>query len=73
MKRCVMTESLRIQKLGKSLGVILPKRLIEQLDVGKGDFLYPSFTGTCVLLSPDQTFQKRSMTLTTICSAMRLP
>ena len=55
MKRYVMTESLRIQKLGKSLGVILPKRLLEELDVGKGDFLYPSFTGTGVLQSPEDS------------------
>ena len=53
MERCVITESLRIQKLGKSLGVILPKPLLEELDVGKGDFLYPNFTGTGVLRSPE--------------------
>ena len=28
---------------------------LEEQDVGKGDFLYPSFTGTCVLLSPEDS------------------
>ena len=48
-----MAEPLKVQKLGKSLGVILPKPLLEELGVGEGDILYPNLTGTGVLLSPE--------------------
>ena len=36
----IMTKPLKIRKIGKSLGPVLPKALLRELRVGEGDQLY---------------------------------
>ncbi len=47
-----MTKPLKIRKWGGSLGVILPKRLLDDLGVGEGDALYSVRTPNGVELTP---------------------
>ena len=35
-----MTRHMKIRKIGNSLGVVLPKELLAELQVGEGDVLY---------------------------------
>ncbi len=46
-----MNKPLKVRKLGKSLGVVLPKKLLDELGVGEGDVLYPIRTDYGVELS----------------------
>lgn len=36
-----MTRHMKIRKIGNSLGVVLPKELLAELQIGEGDLLYP--------------------------------
>lgn len=47
-----MTKHLKIRKFGNSLGVVLPKELLADLQVGEGDLLYPLKTSAGIQLSP---------------------
>ncbi len=47
-----MTKPLKIRKWGGSLGVTLPKRLLDDLGVGEGDALYSVRTPNGVELTP---------------------
>lgn len=39
-----MTAKLKITTVGNSVGIVLPKELLERLRVGKGDYLFASET-----------------------------
>jgi putative addiction module antidote len=55
-----MTSPLRITQIGNSLGVILPKEVLNQLKVTKGDSLFVSETPDGVLLSAfDPSFEEQ--------------
>ena len=47
-----MTKTLKIRKIGGSLGVVLPKELLAELGVGEGDQLYPVRTPEGVRFVP---------------------
>ncbi len=47
-----MTRPLKIRKWGGSYGVVLPKRLLDDLGVGEGDELFPVRTPNGVELTP---------------------
>ena len=47
----IMTKPLKIRRIGKSLGLVLPKALLRELGVGEGDQLYAVKTSDGVLLS----------------------
>ena len=47
-----MTKPLKIRKIGTSLGLVLPKKLLAELGVGEGDKLYPVRTPDGVELTP---------------------
>lgn len=51
-KQNVMVKTLKVRKFGKSLGVILPKQILNELGVGEGDVLYPYRTDNGVELMP---------------------
>ncbi len=54
-----MTKPLKIRKWGGSLGVTLPKRLLDDLGVREGDALYPVRTPNGVELTPyDPDFEQ---------------
>lgn len=36
-----MTQTLKVRRIGGSLGVLLPKELLAELGVGEGDQIYP--------------------------------
>ncbi len=36
-----MVRPVKVRKVGASLGVVLPKELLAELDLGEGDTLYP--------------------------------
>ncbi len=44
--------ALKIRKIGNSVGVILPREILESLSVGEGDTLFTSTTDAGVQLSP---------------------
>ena len=46
-----MSKPLKIRKIGTSLGVVLPKKLLTELGVGEGDMLYPVRTPDGVSLT----------------------
>ncbi len=46
-----MTKPLIIRKIGKSLGLVLPKALLHDLGLGEGDQLYALRTSDGVLLT----------------------
>lgn len=48
---------LKVTTVGNSTGVILPKKLLKKLRIGKGDALYVTETSKGIELSPyDQNF-----------------
>ena len=47
-----MTKPLKIRKWGGSYGVVLPKRLLDDLGVGEGDELFPVRTPNGVEITP---------------------
>ena len=47
-----MSDALKIRKIGNSLGVILPSRTLEELDVEEGDELFVIQTPDGVQLTP---------------------
>jgi putative addiction module antidote len=50
-------QALKIISIGNSVGVILPKEILEQLRIGKGDAVYVSETRNGIELTPyDQEF-----------------
>jgi putative addiction module antidote len=54
-----MFTSLNIRKVGKSLGVILPKEIIQKLNVGEGDRIFVRETANGVELTAyDPEFEK---------------
>jgi putative addiction module antidote len=46
-----MSKPLKVRKIGSSLGVVLPKELLVQLEAGEGDLLYPVQTPEGVRLT----------------------
>ena len=46
-----MTKPLKVRKIGSSLGVVLPKELLGELEVAEGDLLYPVRTPEGVRLT----------------------
>ncbi len=54
------SESLTIRAIGNSSGVVLPKELMEALNVAQGDRLYVTRTPDGIVLRPyDETFAKQ--------------
>ena len=54
-----MTETLKIRKVGNSLGTILPKSLTDELRVSEGDELYVTRTPEGLMVSPyDPDFEE---------------
>ncbi len=52
-----MAASVKITQIGNSVGIILPKEVLAQLNVEKGDSLFLSSTPEGIQLSPyDQSF-----------------
>jgi putative addiction module antidote len=50
-------QALKVISIGNSVGVILPKEILEQLRIGKGDTVYVSETRNGIELTPyDQEF-----------------
>lgn len=47
-----MAEALKIRKIGNSLGIILPRTTLEELDVGEGDELFVVHTPDGLRLTP---------------------
>lgn len=47
-----MSDSLKIRKIGGSLGVILPKNVTDALAIQEGDELYANVTDDGLTLSP---------------------
>ena len=47
-----MTRHMKIRKIGNSLGVVLPKELLSELQIGEGDLLYPVRTPEGIRLTP---------------------
>ena len=47
-----MTTNLKITTIGNSVGVVLPKDILERLRVGKGDTLYATETPSGIELRP---------------------
>ncbi len=51
IEESIMTKPLKIRRIGKSLGLVLPKALLRELHVGEGDQLYAVKTSDGVLLT----------------------
>lgn len=47
-----MAVEVKVTQVGSSLGVVLPKYLLERLKIGKGDQLHIVETPTGILLTP---------------------
>jgi putative addiction module antidote len=47
-----MTVELKVTQIGSSLGVVLPRSLLERLKVGKGDHLHVVETPSGIVLTP---------------------
>jgi len=47
-----MSVELKVTQVGSSLGVALPKQILERLKVGKGDHLHVVETPTGIILTP---------------------
>jgi putative addiction module antidote len=55
-----MTESLTIRQIGNSSGVVLPKDVLERMNVQRGDQLYITYTPDGIVLRPfDETFARQ--------------
>jgi putative addiction module antidote len=55
--------ALKIRKIGNSLGIVLPKDVLENLQVTEGDLLQVSKTETGVELTPSDEAVERLMEL----------
>lgn len=65
--------SLKVTQVGNSLGVILPKELIAQLKVDKGDLLFVTQSEAGVTLTPyDPTFEEQMNAASEIMKRRRL-
>ncbi len=54
-----MSRPLKIRKIGTSLGLVLPKELLDEIGVGEGDKVYPVRTPDGVALTPyDADFEQ---------------
>ncbi len=54
-----MAKSLKVRKVGTSLGLVLPRELLAELDIGEGDLLYPVRTpGGVELTRYDPDFEQ---------------
>ncbi|MDY6783910.1 MAG: AbrB/MazE/SpoVT family DNA-binding domain-containing protein [Cyanobacteriota bacterium] len=52
-------DSLKISKIGDSLGIVLPEELLKQLNLSEGDRLFVTRTGEGIQLSDrDPEFEK---------------
>jgi len=47
-----MSIELKVTQVGSSLGVVLPKQILDRLKVGKGDHLHVVETPTGIVLTP---------------------
>lgn len=47
-----MSVELKVTQVGSSLGVVLPKQILERLKVGKGDRLHVVETSAGIILTP---------------------
>ena len=47
----VMVRSVKVRKVGASLGVVIPKELLAELGLGEGDTIYPVRTPGGILLT----------------------
>lgn len=47
-----MTQTLKIRKIGGSLGMLLPKEILPEIGVGEDDALYPVGTPEGVRFTP---------------------
>ena len=48
-----MNKSLKLSKMGDSIGTTFPKKVLQKLRVGEGDLLYVVETSRGLLLTPD--------------------
>ena len=46
-----MVRSVKVRKVGASLGVVIPKELLAELGLGEGDAIYPVRTPGGILLT----------------------
>lgn len=54
-----MSDTLKVRKVGNSLGTILPKKVIDALHVDEGDELHVTYTPEGIVLTPyDPNFEK---------------
>ncbi|MEZ5648109.1 MAG: AbrB/MazE/SpoVT family DNA-binding domain-containing protein [Alphaproteobacteria bacterium] len=51
-KNAESNSSLKLRKIGNSLGVVLPKEMVDELRIGEGDTLYATKTEDGLKLSP---------------------
>jgi len=55
-----MSEALTIRQIGNSNGVVLPKELLERLNLARGDQLYVTYVPDGIVLRPyDEIFAKQ--------------
>lgn len=55
-----MSEALTIRQIGNSSGVVLPKEVLERLNLSRGDRLFLSYTPEGIVLRPyDDAFAKQ--------------
>lgn len=54
-----MPETLKVRKVGNSLGTLLPKHLTDEMHIGEGDELYVTRTPEGFMISPyDPDFEE---------------
>ncbi|WP_201830061.1 AbrB/MazE/SpoVT family DNA-binding domain-containing protein [Microvirga zambiensis] len=59
-----MTVEVKVTQVGSSLGVVLPRSVLERLKVGKGDHLHVVETATGIILTPlDPEVQEQLKTM----------
>ena len=55
-----MSEALTIRQIGNSHGVVLPKEMLERLNLSRGDQLYVTYVPDGIVLRPyDETFARQ--------------
>lgn len=55
-----MSEALTIRQIGNSNGVVLPKEMLERLNLGRGDQLFVTYVPDGIVLRPfDETFARQ--------------
>lgn len=55
---------LKIRKIGNSLGVVLPKEILEELDMAEGDKLLLTKTEDGIALTPEEAKLAKTMEIT---------